>query len=137
NGRTGKTSKIAPSAPGAVNDRACAQCNAGGEPLAQVEGVAPPVYLHPECRRFWLKDHPEADGIPDFLPRKPPPGSQGNSLDDFKYPQTGEDTDNAQPLPRRRARGAWQSRNSAPGDRQRREAPAVAVGHRQRAAPDL
>src|SRR6516225_2570699 len=24
--------------------RTCAQCNAGGEPLAQVEGVAPPVY---------------------------------------------------------------------------------------------
>jgi len=38
--------------------RTCAQCNAGGEPLAQVEGVDPPVYLHPECRSFWLKDHP-------------------------------------------------------------------------------
>ena len=58
NGRTGKTSKIAPSVPEAVDHRVCAQCNAGGEPLAQVEGVAPPVYLHPECRRFWLKDHP-------------------------------------------------------------------------------
>jgi hypothetical protein len=38
--------------------RTCAQCNADGEPLAQVEGVDPPVYLHPECRSFWLKDHP-------------------------------------------------------------------------------
>src|SRR5262249_39277962 len=43
--------------------RICAQCNAGGEPLALVGGV----YLHPECRRFWFQDHPEADGIPAAL----------------------------------------------------------------------
>src|SRR5262249_46277547 len=64
--------------------RTCAQCNAGGEPLAQVEGVAPPVYLHPECRRFWLKDHPEADGLAACLRRAPALGSAGESPDDFK-----------------------------------------------------
>lgn len=52
--------------------RTCAQCNAGGPPLHQLEGSDPPVWLHPACRRFWLKDHPTTNGArlakyePDF-----------------------------------------------------------------------
>jgi Protein of unknown function (DUF3631) len=37
--------------------RTCAQCNAGGEPLHRLEGSD--LWLHLECRRFWLKAHPE------------------------------------------------------------------------------
>jgi hypothetical protein len=68
----------------------CAQCNAGGEPLEPVAGTDPLVELHPECRRFWFKDHPEADGIPQSLRRSVPPdrrpvlGPPGDTLDDFK-----------------------------------------------------
>jgi len=103
NGRTGKTSEMAPSASDAADDgldlpappdrrrngknvtppdrggRTCAQCNADGEPLAQVEGTDPPVYLHPECQRFWFKDHPEADGIRASLRRAPALGPAGDS----------------------------------------------------------
>src|SRR5262245_43144243 len=42
--------------------RICVQCNAGGPPLHLLEGSDPPVWLHPECRRFWLKDHPTTNG---------------------------------------------------------------------------
>ena len=52
--------------------RTCAQCRAAGPPLHQLEGSDPPVWLHPECRGFWLKDHPTTNGArlakyePDF-----------------------------------------------------------------------
>jgi hypothetical protein len=59
--------------------RTCAQCNADVEPLVQVEGIDPPVYLHPECRRFWFKDHTEAR-----LRRAPALGPAGDAMDDFK-----------------------------------------------------
>jgi hypothetical protein len=56
--------------------RICAQCNAGGEPLHELEGTD--LWLHRECRRFWLKAHPEyrANGsdpgpIPPCLLRAP------------------------------------------------------------------
>jgi hypothetical protein len=62
------------------DDRICAQCNAGGEPLARVDGVDPPVWLHPECRRFWFKDHPEADGIPQIMRRAPALGPEGDTI---------------------------------------------------------
>jgi hypothetical protein len=58
-------------APG--NGRICAQCNAGGEPLLDVDGVL----LHPECRRFWGKPDPWADlDIPPDLERRPKLGPE-------------------------------------------------------------
>jgi len=63
------------------DDRACAQCNADGEPLVRVDGLD--VWLHPECRPFWFKNHPEADGIPATLRRAPALGPVGDSLDDL------------------------------------------------------
>jgi hypothetical protein len=72
--------------------RICAQCNAGGEPVYELEGTD--LWLHRECRRFWLKSHPEyrANGsdpgpVPIFLDRtvrRPALGPVGDSLDDFK-----------------------------------------------------
>jgi Protein of unknown function (DUF3631) len=54
---------------GGSEPRTCAQCNAGGGPLLEVEGV----WLHSECRGFWLKAQngvaPPDDGIPDSLRR--------------------------------------------------------------------
>src|SRR6516225_9554823 len=35
----------------------CVQCGADGPPLQKLKNSNPPVWLHPECRRFWLKDH--------------------------------------------------------------------------------
>jgi hypothetical protein len=88
------------------DDRTCAQCNADGEPLVRVDGIDPPVWLHPECRPFWAKanrgavtslkilaDHSKgADPgpIPAFLDRtipadrRPALGPEGDSLDDFR-----------------------------------------------------
>jgi hypothetical protein len=75
--------------------RTCAQCNAGGEPLYELEGTD--LWLHLECRRFWLKAHPEyrANGsdpgpLPVFLnrtvngDRQPALGPVGNSLDELQ-----------------------------------------------------
>jgi hypothetical protein len=75
--------------------RICAQCNAGGEPLYELEGTE--LWLHRECRRFWLKTHPKYQRLrpgPDanlppaqsieFLADPalgPPPG---DSLDDLQ-----------------------------------------------------
>jgi hypothetical protein len=78
--------------------RICAQCNAHGEPLYELEGTD--LWLHRECRRFWLKAHPEyrANGsdpgpIPILLdrtiiqvpPGRPPAlGPVGDSMDDLQ-----------------------------------------------------
>jgi uncharacterized protein DUF3631 len=78
--------------------RICAQCNAGGEPLYELEGTD--LWLHRECRRFWLKAHPEyrANGsdpgpVPIFLDRtvdgvppdrRPALGPVGDSLGDLQ-----------------------------------------------------
>jgi hypothetical protein len=71
---------------GEEDSRICAQCNAGGEPLLELDGVL----LHPECRRFWAGR--DGLGIPEFLERtrevppdrRPGLGPPGDSLDDFK-----------------------------------------------------
>ncbi len=74
--------------------RICAQCNAGGEPLYPVSGTD--LWLHAECRWFWIKDHPEptssrdCGAVPDILcrevpaDRRPSLGPLGDSLDDLK-----------------------------------------------------
>jgi Protein of unknown function (DUF3631) len=71
---------------GEEDSRICAQCNAGGEPLLELDGVL----LHPECRRFWAGR--DGLGISEFLERtrevppdrRPGLGPPGDSLDDFK-----------------------------------------------------
>jgi hypothetical protein len=44
--------------------RICAQCNADGEPLRKLKGSNPTVWLHPECKQFWLRDHNKTNGKP-------------------------------------------------------------------------
>jgi len=43
--------------------RCCVQCNASSEPLWEVMTAEGPVWLHRECRRFFLKDHPQGQAI--------------------------------------------------------------------------
>ena len=44
-------------------ERICSQCGAGGEPVATLTTAdGRTALLHPECRRFWLKANPQAEG---------------------------------------------------------------------------
>ena len=71
---------------GAEDTQICAQCNAGGDPLLEVNGVL----LHPECQRFWAGR--DGLGIPAFLERplepvppdrRPALGPEGDDIFDI------------------------------------------------------